>query len=326
MPPQYKITAGLLPAAYVCMGLPIVMLFVIGIQGPPVWPDTEVARQNNQAQTRWDRVFAISLLVSGLAAVSLVYLIRHNRRLLASISQQPRSRAMELSNLSAGLAHEVRNPLHALRINLHILRRAIDGRASLPEDQLLATTRESNTAVDRIDAVLRDLLQFVEPTTGNAVEIDLGQEVQAVLGSLAETLDRDQITVHSSIGPETAIISIDAARLRQILLNLLTFARLRVGKQGQIELAMIVSRARAELSFAHGGPPLTAEQAARLFEPFRSPIDTGSGLGMALVRAHVLAVGGSVRYEPAHPPGNRLILSLPISRSVHKDRQHESQI
>lgn len=325
MPPQDKISAGRLLAAYVCIGLPIVMLLLVCIRDAPVWLDAEVARQNYQALIRWDRIFALSLLVSGLAVSSLFYLVRHNRRLANSISQQSRSRALELSNLSAGLAHEVRNPLHALRINMHILRRAIDGRASLPEDQLLATTRESNTAIDRIDAVLRDLLQFVEPTTGNAVEIDLGEELQAVLGLLAESLKRDQIEVHSTVGQESAIISIDAARLRQMLLNLLTFARLRVGKQGHIELAMIVSEARAELSIAHGGPSLTAEQAARLFEPFRSPVDTGSGLGMALVQAHVLGAGGSVRYELAHPPGNRLILSLPIGRSVHKERQHEFQ-
>jgi C4-dicarboxylate-specific signal transduction histidine kinase len=149
--------------------------------------------------------------------------------------------------------------------------------------------------------------------------------VRTVLGLLAESLKRDQITVDSSGCRETAIVSIEAARLRQMLLNLLTFARLRVKKQGQIELAMIVSDARAELSISHGGPSLTAEQAARLFEPFQSPIDSGSGLEMALVQAHVLAVGGSVRYEQPHPPGNRLVLSLPVGRSVHKERHHEFQ-
>jgi len=324
MPPQNKISAGWLPGAYVCMGLPIVMLLVVCVVSAPEWLDSEVARQN-YGQTRWGWMFALSLLVSGLAIASLIYLVRHNQRLSSCVLQQSRARVLELSNLGAGLAHEVRNPLHALRINLHILRRAIDGRASLPEDQLLATTRESDTAIDRIDAVLRDLLEFVEPNTGNAVEIELGQEVQTVLGLLAETLKRDQITVDSSGCREAAIISMDATRLRQVLLNLLTFARLRAGKQGRIELVTMVSGDKAELSFAHGGPSLTGEQAARLFEPFRSPIDTGSGLDMALVKAQVLAAGGSVRYEQPNPPGNRLVLSLPIGRSVHKESQHELQ-
>jgi len=289
------------------------------------WLNAEVARQNGQARQYWAALLGVSLIAIALAAGGLNYLVRENRQLSTSLVERMRARILELSNLGAGLAHEVRNPLHALRINLHILRRAIDGRASLPEDQLLATTRESDTAVDRIEAVLRDLLQFVEPTAGKVVEIDLRDEVQAVLGLLASNLTRDEIAVDSSKCQSAAIVSIDAARARQLLVNLLTFTQLRVGKKGQIDLVMTVTNATAELAIAHGGPSLTPDQSSRLFEPFQSPVDSGSGLEMALVHAHLLAAGGNVRYEPLVPPGNRLVVSLPIRRSVQKERQHEYQ-
>ena len=88
---------------------------------------------------------------------------------------------------------------------------------------------------------------------------------------------------------------------------------------------MAVSDAKAELAIAHGGPSLNAEQAARLFEPFRSPVDSGSGLDMALVQAHVLAAGGSVRYEQPNPPGNRLVLSLPVGRCVQQKSRSQGK-
>lgn len=325
MPPQNRISARWVLVAYVCLGLPVVVLLVVCVQGAPFWVDAEVARQNHHAWTRWGWMLGGSLLACILAAGSMVYLVRHHQNLSNSLAGSSRARALELSNLGAGLAHEVRNPLHALRINLHILRRTIDGRASLPEDELLATSRESDTAIDRIDAVLRDLLQFVDPTAGNAVEINLGDELRSVLGLLADSLARDQITVDSSRCGDAAIVLMDAGRLRQMLLNMLTFARVRVGKKGQIELATSVTNATAELAIAHGGPSLSAEQAKRLFEPFRSPLDCGSGLDMALVQAHVLAAGGSVRYEQPSPLGNRLVLSLPLGHSAQKESRSQGK-
>jgi signal transduction histidine kinase len=305
-----------------------------GLRIPPTFDVSVPLAQSiaSPGRAQWPALLSLSLVAIAMAVGGLIYFWRQNRELSTLLEQRTqlleqcsRATALDLSNLGAGLAHEVRNPLHALRINLHILRRAIDGRASLPEDQLLATTRESDTAIDRIEGVLRDLLQFVEPTAGMVIDVDLHDEVQTVLGLLADGLARDQIVVEFSRGPQAAMISIDAARARQLLLNLLTFARLRVGKKGQIDLDLVATDALAELAIVYGGPSLTSEQAADLFKPFRSPIDSGSGLEMAVVHAHVLAAGGSLRYEPLNPPGNRFVLSLPIRRSAQKERQHEFQ-
>jgi len=289
------------------------------------WLNAEVATRQQQGLRHWKWLTGLALASLALSVIGAVYLLRHQQGLTASLTQQTQARIAELSNLGGGLAHEVRNPLHALRINLHILRRAMDGRASLPEDQLLATLRESGTAIDRIEAVLRDLLLFVEPTAGKVVEVDLAAEIRAVLDVLAENLKRDSIAIDSSRCGQSAVVQIDADRIRQMLLNLLTFAQLRVGKQGAIAVEMLVSRANAELAIAHAGPTLTTDQAAHLFEPFRSPVDSGSGLGMALVHVHASAAGGNVRYEQPEKIGNRLVLSLPIGRPVPKERQNELQ-
>ena len=100
-----------------------------------------------------------------------------------------------LAKLGSGLAHEIRNPLHALRINLHVLRRAFGGHSTLSEEQLVATIRESNAAIDRLDLLMRDLLQLSDSSPGDASELNIVQEVQSALELLAENLKRDQISV-----------------------------------------------------------------------------------------------------------------------------------
>src|SRR5207253_10481430 len=105
------------------------------------------------------------------AAAALLFLGRRERLLKSSLSSGGRERARELAQLGAGLAHEIRNPLHALRINLHTLRRALTGRSPLASEDVVATIRESDASIDRLDVLMRDLLQFSDPHRGEAVEV-----------------------------------------------------------------------------------------------------------------------------------------------------------
>jgi C4-dicarboxylate-specific signal transduction histidine kinase len=266
--------------------------------------------------SHWVWFAALTLLVNAGAIGGLYYITRHDQQSAEGLAFQQQAQAQQLSILGAGLAHEVRNPLHALRINLHILRRVAERRATLPEDQLQATTRDSDTAVSRIELLLRDLLQFVEPTPGNVVEINLADEVRSAIDLLSNSLNRDQIEVDASNCTPSAVIAIDSARVRQIVLNLLEFAQTRAGRQSKLQVTVTIADSQAKLAISHPGPALTADQAEHLFEPFQSPVDVGTGLGMALVRAHVEAAGGNIRYEQPEPGQNRLVMSLPICRSA----------
>jgi signal transduction histidine kinase len=203
----------------------------------------------------------------------------------------------KLAKLGAGLAHEIRNPLHALRINLHVLRRAFGGHSTLSEDQLDATIRESNSAIDRLDLLMRDLLQLSEPSAGNASRVNILHEVQAALDLLAEDLRRDQISIHCRPTADNLSIAMDPVRLRQSLLSLLTFAQKRAGKGGSIEIGIARHEQGVEIKIRDSGPPLTAEQIEHLFEPFQAPVESGTGLGLALAHLNVESAGGCTSWD-----------------------------
>jgi signal transduction histidine kinase len=262
---------------------------------------------------RWAGVLAIVSAVNAGAIWGLTHLASRQRSLRQSLRTTLQHRARELAQLGAGLAHEIRNPLHALRINLHTLRRAIGGRSPLPEDQIVATIQESDASIDRLDSLMRDLLLFADPSHGQVAQVDVPGEVRSSLSLLAEDFRRQQIELRAQIPDAQATVAIDPARLRQVLLNVLTFAQHRAGKSGTIHLEVAEGDGGVEIAVGDGGPSLSDEARGRLFEPFQAPGETGTGLGLALVQAYVEEAGGRVRWQRETPHGDRCRLWLPLA-------------
>src|SRR5262249_21696433 len=173
------------------------------------WLDSTVAAQQRRSLAHWGWALGLVGFADAGALGGLIFLVRYQRSLGRLLQQQVRSRSREMSQLGAGLAHEIRNPLHAVRINLHTLRRSLSRNSPMKEDQLLAATQDSDAAINRIDGLLRDLLQFVNPAGGNVAEVDLGHEVRASLSLLGEDLRRDRIEVHVPASRSAPPVSID---------------------------------------------------------------------------------------------------------------------
>jgi len=278
------------------------------------WVDSAVREQRTAVVRRWCWVLLLIGGVDTAAIGALVYLARGERQSSTALAATGQRRAKELAQLGAGLAHEVRNPLHALRINLHTLKRAIGGRL-LPEDQLIATIDESNDAIDRVDGLMRDFLQFADPSEGAREKVDVLQTLRTTLTLLSENLRRDQIQVRSKLPTGSAVVSMNPARLKQLLLNVLTFAQNRVEKGGHIEIGAVVEPRAVELMVGDSGPVIGGEQELHLFEPFQAPADTGSGLGLALVHAFAEEVGGKASWESDGDAGSRCCIRLPLATS-----------
>jgi len=282
------------------------------------WADSRVRSMQRAAAGRWFWVLLVMGAVDAAAGASLMYLGRRQIRLGRLLRGESRERAREISQLGAGLAHEIRNPLHALRINLHTLKRSFGGRSPLAQDQLLDTIEESNAAIDRLDALMRDLLQFCDRTSGAIADVDVVREVRTTLNLLAEGLRKEQIEVHSHLPSEPAAVAIDALRLRQLLLNMLTFAQSRAGKSGTIDVQVERSADGVEIAVGDSGPVLPEEQRQRLFEPFQAPAETGSVLGLALVQVYVKEAGGRASWDGVAPASGRFRVWLPLARSGFK--------
>jgi signal transduction histidine kinase len=276
------------------------------------WLDRAVAAEERRVYRKWCWLILGAIGVDIVAVGALIYLARGQQSLMQSMQVSAKHRARELAQLGSGLAHEIRNPLHALRINLHLLRRAMAGRAPAADDQVVATIHDSEAAIERLGGLMNDLMQFSDPHSGTPAEIDLGREVEATLNLMSEDLRRNQVEVTATLPSEPVQVWIDPTRLRQLIQNLLTFARHKSGKRGTIEVEVKSSGEEAELIVADSGPGLSDEKQAHVFEPFQAPAETGSGMGLALVQTYVEEAGGRVECQRRSPVGNQLRLWLPL--------------
>lgn len=266
------------------------------------WMDAVLAADTRQRWAEWAGAIGAITVVVLLSSISLYRITRHTTRLENSLELAEARRVAEISQLVIGLAHEIRNPLNALRMNLHTLERIHRGEAGMPTAEVTVMLRESTREIEQLEVLMRGVLGYARPVPAAAVAVDVGEEIRATLAFLKQKLDHCGIAVAVCTPALPVSLYIDPARLRQMLLNLLTNACEALDQGGQIEIVVHRHRDRLELTVADNGPGIAPEHRARVFEPFFSTKPGGTGLGLALVRKFAEEAGGQVDCEP-NPAG-----------------------
>jgi two-component system, NtrC family, sensor histidine kinase HydH len=221
-------------------------------------------------------------------------------RLQARRAELERQRAHErrlasLGEMSAVLAHEIRNPLASLKGNAQLLARG------LPEDERgrAKAQRVVDEAV-RLEALVNHLLEFVRTGAIERAPTDPG----ALLRDAAAAVDPERIDVDADGAPATW--PLDGARIRQVLTNLLANAV----QAGSGRVAAAVARRDGRLAFTvrDRGDGIPDEDLARIFEPFFTRRTQGTGLGLAVCKRIVEQHGGTL--TAANAPGGGAVFTV----------------
>jgi signal transduction histidine kinase len=284
-----------------------------GVEAPSL--DGRIAAQRN-ALLRSRLWSAVPLAVINLAAIAAAaYLAVHCRDMRAVLGLQKSTEAKKLEQIGLGLAHEVRNPLHALRINIHTLKRALTTKL-LSEQEMVDMMRESADEIDRMELLMRDLVQYAAPQPQEgAIGVELERELRAALQMLGDELQRNHVEVVFPQLESVLVVRMPPAQLRLILSELLEFAKRSAAQNGKLTIELHRTGGRAALSITDSGRDLSPTDLAKVFEPFHSTPFSNAGLALALVRRFVKEAGGSI--ERVQSPGaNRFVLELPLAKDA----------
>ncbi len=232
-----------------------------------------------------------------------------------AMAQRLQDMASDMTLWNATIAHELRTPLTILKGRLQGM---IDGVFEPDEKSLHALVQQ----VDSLARLVEDLRTVTLADSGHLdlhlQPIRLKDEIERLAGVLEQELKQDGFELRLQLSD--ALVSVDAMRIRQVLLALITNAR-RYAVRGGIEISLKVESDQVILRVADEGPGLDADIASSAFEPFRrgrkshSLEKGGNGLGLSVVRAIVEAHGGKVRYAPSNKGGAMFEISLgrPVS-------------
>jgi signal transduction histidine kinase len=192
------------------------------------------------------------------------------------------------------------------------------------EKEMTEMMQESDAEIDQLDGLMRDFVQYTVAQPTERTQVDLSREVQATLNLLSDELRRKEIELKTQFEPNPVTVQIDPSQLRQVALNLVTFAQRSAqksaGTKGTIQVTTAQHNGNAELVIADTGPVLSEKDQARLFEPFQSTAHSDAGLGLALIHRFVAEAGGCI--DRGRASGwNSFRVVLPLAKRVSQGTQ-----
>ena len=243
------------------------------------------------------------LLIVLLASTSLFYIASHSISLRRAVDSASLERATEVGKLAGGLAHEIRNPLQAIRINLHALRNVHEQKGELSEEEITKALEQSTREIGRIEHLMQELVGFATPSEPRNDPIDLTSEIQGVVEFIQQEMLRHNIELRTRLPNHPVWVSMDQGRLRQIMLNLLQNAQQAMEDGGHIDIELLRRRGRVEILVADDGPGINEKDRTQIFEPFFSTRSDGTGLGLALIKRFIDEIEGEIHHETNHQGG-----------------------
>ena len=209
-----------------------------------------------------------------------------------------------LGELSAGLAHEIRNPLAAMCGSVRMLGA---GKGLSEEDRRLMQMVSQEG--ERLEALVGDFLAFARPSPPQREALDPAELVEHTLAIFSPA----DSPLHISVTAEAGLrVNADPALLRQVLWNLLVNARDASGGKGDVAVRVRSQGTHAVLEVEDHGPGIPSQNLPRIFDPFYTTKQKGTGLGLAIVHRIVEAHGGQVAVE-SKPGNTRFSVALPLA-------------
>ncbi len=255
-----------------------------------------------------------------------------------------KERLASLGELSAGVAHEIRNPLAGIAASAQLLRSRLE-----EGDSRIRLADIIEEEVARLDRIVENLLRFARPPEPSLRETDLASCVERGLELVADQAARANVTVHRSLPQDLPALWIDRDQIVQVVLNLTRNAIQAMEEQGgalRVELRKVARRRHVrrragrrqderdrlpaglapmqdwlELEVTDTGPGVPPEVQERMFNPFYTTRRTGTGMGLSITQSIVQEHCGmiSVSSEPGH--GTTVLVDLPVEKRRRQRRE-----
>jgi signal transduction histidine kinase len=217
-----------------------------------------------------------------------------------------------LSELAAGVAHEINNPLTTISGWMQIF--LAEAKEDDPIRQQFSSIQEE---LDRIARIVDKLLAFARRPSTESELLDVNEFVRNVVSFLEYQMLNANVRVETSLSPDVPVIDGNPSELKQVFLNLMVNARQAMLGGGALRLSTrpAADGRSAELRFEDTGHGVAPEARDRLFEPYFTTRaeEGGTGLGLSVSRDIVRRMGGDLELEATSPAGSTFLIRLPVA-------------
>ncbi len=226
-------------------------------------------------------------------------------------AQRKQERLAYIGTLAAGLAHEIRNPLNSLKINVELIEDDLSGRDGAEDEELARRMGRIKREAEQLQAILDEFLAFARPPEMQPMVTDLGQYLEDLLEFFEPEVRAAGVTVRRDFAPDPYPVRIDPAQFKHVILNLLKNAAEAIGEHGEITVSTRELEREVEIRVTDNGGGVPSDDAERVFEVFYSTKERGTGLGLAIARRIVEEHGGTLELDNRPGLGASFVIRLP---------------
>ncbi len=247
------------------------------------------------------------LLDVELAIMSRHYQLDSEERQVAHERRNLADRLLAMQTMSAGLAHEVRNPLNSAQLQLELLGRRL--RRETHDPRFVEPTELAQKEIERLTTLLNDFLAFARPPDLHVQDHDVAALVRQAAEVERPAAERRGAEL-AVADAEPLVAEVDAPKLHQVVANLVRNAVEAVSAGGHVWVMLLPQAEHFVIRVVDDGPGIPEDIRSRIYEPFFSTKESGTGLGMSIVHSLVAMHGGTIDLATG-PNGTRFAVAIP---------------
>ncbi len=229
------------------------------------------------------------------------------------------ARLITLGSLSSWMAHEIRNPLNSITINLELLKEEV---ARLIQEEAkeepLRLMNVISDEINRLNESVHDFLNFNKFPSLNVETTDINQILDGTLTLVQPEAVRRGVKIRKGYRKKLPTIQVDAKKIRQVLLNIIINSIQAMPKGGELHLITRSRGNRVEIEIKDSGAGIPEKVQEKIFDFFFTTREEGAGLGLSIARRIINEHGGDILVESKEDSGTSVILRLPLYIGRHK--------
>ena len=227
-----------------------------------------------------------------------------------------RSQYEELAELAGSLAHEIKNPLSIIHMNIDLLSEDLQEMDSRVSRRLLDRVDMVRQQCDRMEALLRDFLRYARLRDIDLIPGSLNEQVDTVLRAYQAQADVNGIGIERYLDNDLPAILLHSDSLQSALMNLVKNALEAMGPGGELWARTYPTRGGVALDLIDSGMGVDDHTVLHMFEPFYTTKQGGSGLGLPTARKIIEAHGGRISVQSELGRGTKFTLEFPVPKRL----------
>jgi signal transduction histidine kinase len=279
-----------------------------------------VSNQERAATTAIASMFRLSLatvIIAFLVCALLILWVMRREALRERLQREQEHLAFS-GVLANGIAHDFRNPMSSLRLDVQMLSRQVV-RPGMDAGKVQTLCTRVLGTLDRMDKVFQEFLYLSRPSPEETEAVDLSATVRECVTMMTPRFESSGVHIDVRAPDDPVVVRSFAGSLRRAIVNVLTNAAQFSPQGGRVTIRLAVTGARARLEVEDDGPGIPRAERERVFDMFTTFRPEGTGLGLFLAKTAVERSGGTISAVDGAGPGACLRIELPLTADGEGD-------